>query len=451
MKLLRSLTFRLAIQYASIFFLLISTVLFVHYYLNVIRPTDTAKTALRRELGELVHIYHAQGLAKLAKALDARQRVEADRFPFHALTDSRGRVITSNLPSWPMQGASDWLRIEADLHLAGQEKDREALVLDHRMTDGTRLLLGRNIEDLDDREENVELAALVLLLLTTIVAVIGGAVLAMSVSRRIEALDTAARQIMATTLSRRIPLAGKNDDLDRLAETLNEMLARLEAAVSGLRRTSDSVAHELRTPLARLQSLLEAVLREPDPSRDTLAQALREVEGLGRLFDSVLAITRLESEHARPDMLTVDLTEILADAVELYEGVCEERNLRFSSDVQPGLYVRGNADLLFQAVCNLLDNATKYTPRGGAVSLAAKAAGNEIVVKIADTGPGIPEELHELVTQPFYRAPSAVSIPGNGLGLAFVAAVNALHRATMGFHSDTSEFCVEWRLPRISK
>lgn len=447
MKLSRSLTFQLAIQYASIIFLFILIILSAHYYLNVIRPTDAAKTALRNELNELVHIYHSEGIAELAKSLDARHSVAAERFPFQALTDSQGRVITSNLPSWPLQDGSDWLRIEADLHTGGQEKDREALVLDHRMADGTRLLLGRNIEDLDDLEEDVEIAALVLLLLTTAVVIISGAITGLSVGRRIEALDTAARQIMATTLSTRIPLAGKNDDLDRLAETLNEMLARLEAAVASLRRTSDSVAHELRTPLARLQSLIESMLRESHPSKDSLAQALKEIEGLGRLFDSVLAITRLESEYGHPDMRSVSLTEILADAVEFYEGISHEQNLRFSSDIQPDLRVQGNADLLFQAACNLLENAMKYTPPGGAVSLAAQATNNEILVEITDTGPGIPDELHELVTQPFYRAPSTASIPGNGLGLALVAAVNTVHNATIKFQRRADEFCVEWRIP----
>lgn len=447
MRLARSLAFRLSLQYASIIILSVSTILGLHYLANVMLPTRAIKADLRSELADLAQIYGTEGIAELTKVLDVRRHTQAERLPFHALTDAEGKVVTSNLPSWPLRGASDWLRIEADLHLEGREEDREALVLDHHLEDGTRLLIGRNIEDLDDLEEEIQGAGAVLLLLAAALS-LAGILMGRSVGQRIEALDTAARQIMGSSPSRRIPLAGKNDDLDRLAQTLNQMLTRLEAAIAGLRRTSDRVAHELRTPLARLQSLLEGALREQSASKASLALALEEVENLGRLFDSVLAIARLESEHARLEMRSVDLSEILAHAAELYGGISDERNLRFRSDIQPDLHMHGNADVLFQAACNLLDNAMKFTPAGGAVSLLARGRDCDIVVEVSDSGPGIPEDMHELVTRPFYRAPSVASIPGNGLGLAFVAAVNGVHGATMNFRSNGTGLRVEWRIPR---
>lgn len=393
-------------------------------------------------------VYERGGVVAATRALAVRWHKEAERYPFHALIDAQGTVVTSNLPSWPARSSQDWLRIEADLHLDGQEEDREALVLDHQLGDGARLLIGRNIEDLDDLEEQVAEAATSFLPIAATLAIAGGALISWSVGRRIEALDSAVRRIMGSTLSDRIPLAGKNDDLDRLAATLNAMLRRLEVAVDALRRTSDSVAHELRTPLARLQSYLEEMAESESPSPDGIARALDEVERLATMFDTVLTVTQLESGSGAMTLSEVDMSQILTDAADLYAGIAEERNLRFDLRIDAGLYARGSAELLFRSACNLLDNAMKYTPAGGAVSLEARAADRDILILVSDTGPGIPAELHGLVLQRFYRASSTAAVPGLGMGLAFVVAVNRIHDASLTFDSGRG-LRVEWRIPLI--
>ena len=443
-----SLTFRLTLLYSVYFCAIIIIALYAYYFFNVESPTNHLKGQIRQEAAELSAVYERGGVVAATKALAARRHREAERYPFDALIDARGVVVTGNLPSWPARSSQDWLRIEADLHLDGQEEDREALILDHRLGDGVRLLIGRNIEDLDDLEEQVAQAAASFLPIAVILAIAGGALISWSVGRRIEALDSAVRRIMGSTLSDRIPLAGKNDDLDRLAETLNAMLRRLEVAVDALRRTSDSVAHELRTPLARLQSYLEEMAGSESPSPDSIARALNEVERLAIMFDTVLTVTQLESGSGAMTLHEVDMSQILADAADLYAGIAEERNLRFDLRIDAGLHARGSAELLFRSACNLLDNAMKYTPAGGGVSLEARAADRDILILISDTGPGIPTELHDLVLQRFYRAPSAAAVPGLGMGLAFVAAINRIHDASLTFASGKG-LRVEWRIPLI--
>src|SRR3546814_4344067 len=145
---------------------------------------------------------------------------------------------------------------------------------------------------------------------------------------------------MGSTLSDRIPLAGRNDDLDRLAATLNAMLRRLEVAVDALRRTSDSVAHELRTPLARLRSHLEEMAESESHSPDSIARALDEVERLATMFDTVLTVTQLESGSGAMTLHEVDMSQILTDAADLYAGIAEERTLRFDLRIDAGLYAR---------------------------------------------------------------------------------------------------------------
>jgi signal transduction histidine kinase len=443
---IHSITFRLTLLYSAYFCLVIIISLGSYYYFYVESPTNALKDQLRQEAAELSAVYERGGVVAATRALDVRRHKEAGRDPFDALINGRGAVVSSNLPSWPARSSQDWLRIEADLHLDGQEEDREALVLDHQLGDGARLLIGRNIEDLDDLEEQVAQAATVFLPIAATLAIVGGALISWSVGRRIEALDSAVRRIMGSTLSDRIPLAGKNDDLDHLAAAVNAMLSRLEVAVDALRRTSDSVAHELRTPLARLQSHLEEMAESESPSPDSIARALSEVERLAIMFDTVLTVTQLESGSGAMTLREVDMSQILTDAADLYAGIAEERDLRFDLRIDAGLHARGSAELLFRSACNLLDNAMKYTPPGGAVALEAHAADRDILILISDTGPGISSELHGLVLQRFYRAPSTAPVPGLGMGLAFVAAVNRIHGASLTFTSGKG-LRVEWRIP----
>lgn len=449
MTIWRSISFRLSVYYAAILFFSVSSLLTICFFMGVMIPAETLRDEIEAESEYFAGIARSQGLGKLRDALEVRQHTEADRFPFHALIAVDGTEVTSNLPSWPARGGSDWIRIEADLHVDGQEEDREALLLDRRLDNGARLLLGRDMEDLDDLEEQIGSAAALFLPVSLALAIIGGALIGRSVGRRIGALVSATQAIEASNLSARIPLAGKNDNIDHLAGAMNQMLAKLDAAVEGLRRTSDSVAHELRTPLARLHAHLEEMLRSRS-SKAGLVKALDEVRRLGSLFDATLAVARIESGRTDLPRTVVDLSTVLADATDMYGGPAEDRGVILTAAIPSDLHVHGHADLLFQALCNLLDNAIKYTEPGGTVSVDARASGEDVVITITDDGPGVPEELHDLIFERFYRAPSSENIPGLGMGLAFFAAVNALHEATVSLGSGTRGLRIEWRVPKFS-
>lgn len=445
----RSTSFRLSVYYAAVFFLSVSFLLAIFFIIGVMIPAKSLQDEIEAESEQFAALAKSEGLDKLRDALEVRQHTEADRFPFHALIAADGTDVTSNLPSWPARSGSRWLRIEADLHLDGQEEDREAFVLDRRLGNGARLLLGRDVEDLDDLEEQIGSAATLFLPISLALAIIGGALIGRSVGRRIGTLVSATRRVEASNLSARIPLAGKDDDIDHLAMAMNQMLAKLEAAVEGLRRTSDSVAHELRTPVARLHAHLEEMLHSR-PSREGLVKALDEVDRLGSLFDATLAVARIEAGRTDLPQSGVDLSAILADATEMYDGIAEDRGVILTSAVPSSLYVRGNADLLFQAVCNLLDNAIKYTGPGDSVTVDARPSGEEVVISVTDEGPGVPEEFQDLIFERFYRVPSSEHVPGLGMGLAFFAAVNALHKARVSLASNTRGLRIEWRLPKFS-
>jgi signal transduction histidine kinase len=234
-------------------------------------------------------------------------------------------------------------------------------------------------------------------------------------------------------LSERVPLRGGNDDFDQLGETLNAMLDRIEASLESVRRVSDNVAHELRTPLARLHADLDELRgAENAAERERLTeQALAEAERLQSIFDALLRIARIESGRHLAGMKPIDLTLLLADAVEFHMPGAEARGQRIESDVAPGLTIEGDRNLIFQAVSNLLDNAIKYGGEGGAMRVAASRDGDRVRIAIADRGPGIAPEYRERVTERFFRVPATAAEPGTGLGLALVSAIVALHKGRM--------------------
>jgi signal transduction histidine kinase len=252
---------------------------------------------------------------------------------------------------------------------------------------------------------------------------------------RIEAINRTNRDIIDGDLSRRIPLQGTNDELDRLASGLNEMLDRIQALMEEVRRVSDNIAHDLRTPLGRLHNQLDNLHSEVERAgldTSSIEQALSESEGLLSTFNALLRIARIEARSRTEGFAQVDLTALVRDAAEYYEPLAEAREQTLAVKADPAVQLVGDRDLLFQAIANLLDNAIKYTPRGGEVrvTLAVMAPGTAELT-VVDTGPGIPPAARQQVFQRFFRLEDSRSTPGNGLGLSLVEAVVHLHGMTI--------------------
>ena len=183
-------------------------------------------------------------------------------------------------------------------------------------------------------------------------------------------------------------------------------------------------------------------------SQAALRQALEDVDGVLRTFGAVLAIARLEAAAQPPDQTTFDVAEMAADVAELYEPLSEDKALEFEAELSSGLKVRGNREFIAQALANLLDNALKYTPAGGAVMLRARRrASGEIELSVTDTGPGVPEADRERVVERFVRLENSRNAPGAGLGLSLVAAVARVHRGRLEI--DEGPGCVDGKGPGL--
>lgn len=425
----RSLTLRLGLIYVALFLTSTALMFAAAYWIGVYQPFLKEAGSVRIEAGDLSAVDRAAGRDALLRALDAR-RASGPRRAFDALIAPDGKILMANLPSWPDEPVEGWALLEADAYQGGQERDYEALVVEQRLDDGARLIVGRDVEDIDDRDELFTVGSAWLIVIAAFLAIAGSLAMSAAVGRRIDMVTRTARRVMAGSLTERIPLRGTGDDFDELSETLNMMLGRIEESVESVRRVSDNVAHELRTPLARLHADLDELRAAgSDEERQRLAeQALAEAGRLQAIFDALLRIARIESGRHLAGMKPVDLTTLLTDAVEFHLPDAEARGQRIESNIAPGLAMAADRNLLFQAVSNLLDNASKYGGAAGTIRVRAEKRDGMVRIEIGDTGPGIAPEYRERVKERFFRVPDTAAQPGTGLGLALVAAIVALHK-----------------------
>jgi signal transduction histidine kinase len=286
-----------------------------------------------------------------------------------------------------------------------------------------------------------------------------GLLVSRSVLRRIETVTETSRTIMAGDLSKRIPLDGSGDELDRLSQSLNAMLTRIEELMGALREVSDNIAHDLKTPLNRLRNGAEAALRNPTGGagyRDGLVKTIEEADELIKTFNSLLLIARLEGGAVAESMAPVDPAAIIADVAELYEPVAEEAGLRLEIAAAKGLSVLANRELVGQAIANLVDNAIKYAAGAGPrrdrtelqpITISAAPAGDRVEIAVADRGPGVAAQDRERALQRFVRLEKSRSRPGSGLGLSLVAAVARLHGGAVRLEDNAPGLRVVLALP----
>lgn len=441
-RLLYSLSFRLALGYAGMFIISMLVLFGVYYWSAVMRPMDRIQSQVTREMAEAKQAYERGGPPALIGTLEGRLEEGGRRQAFYAFLDASGRPIVSNLPSWPSQPVRQWYSIEADQYLEGDEKDYSALVRDHVFEDGTRLLVGRDVEDIEEIDEIIRTAAPWLIGLTLLLSLAGGFLMSRAIGLRISAISNVARRVMAGDLGGRVNVTESGDDFDRLGETLNHMLDANERLFASVRRVSDNIAHELRTPLARLSvqvERLEAVDDDPEQRMVTRQAVSDEAQRLQTIFNALLRIASIDN-GATGSFCDTSLDQLVSDAAEFYAPVAEERDIELSV-VTEATQAYVDADLLFQAVSNLLDNALKHAPTGGKVQLNLVKQEDQVVISICDNGLGLSAEEFPQVTEPFFRGTNSEGLAGEGLGLSVVASIVSLHNGELTLRDNGPGLC----------
>jgi signal transduction histidine kinase len=399
--------------------------------------------ALEVEIQALTGVYAEMGLRGLVDAVERRSAQPGSNL--YLVTSPQGEPISGNVVSVD-PGVLDQasLRETAYERSDDVERTRRAIVSVFVLPANVRLLVGRDLIERDRLTESILQASTIAALVVLLVGLGGGWLVSRRVGRRIEAMSETSRSIMAGDLSRRLALDGSGDEFDRLADSVNAMLARIEALMRGLRDVSDDIAHDLKTPLTRLRARVERALTVEDgalDARDTLSRVLEETDGLLRTFDALLAIARLEGGAGEESFAPVDLAGLVRDMVELHEVAAEEAGTTLSVGTLEAVTISGQRDLLARAVANMIDNSIKYgVPTDGSVGridVAVRRDDSQAEIIVTDRGPGIPEADRARVLDRFTRLERSRSKPGSGLGLTLSAAIARLHKGEMRFEDAT--------------
>lgn len=388
--------------------------------------TRVQQEAISDELEALVAIANEEGSEALRDALELRSRLTSQHF-MHLLINPAGQRVVGDLAAWPEELRRDdtWTRFE--FQRVGGGSPETAFGLSSSLPDGSRVMIARDVEALARVRGDVLRAFGTALVFAVGVALAIGYALDRLVVSRVRAFVTTAESVMAGRLSARVPIGDERDELAELGRTLNVMLDRVQALMTGLRAVTDSLAHDLRTPLTRLTGNLEAAQKGTEQERQTaIAAAYAEGHRLKQTFETLIDIARAETGLSREAMRETDLAELVADMVDLFEPLAEDRGLTIACIAEP-LTMLAHRALLGQAIGNLIDNSIKYSPPDGKIEVRLKKTPEGAEIIVADNGPGIPDEERSLAVQRFQRLARDADAPGTGLGLSIVSAAAHLH------------------------
>ena len=447
--------FRLALAYAAAFAVI--AVLTAVY--AIWRTGEAGRTEVERSLGEEVATlrthYDHSGLPRLREVVAERSVTPGPNL--YLLLDAEGMKLAGNLTHRPAeltgQSTRGVFRYMGDARHPGRLAAGVALAV----PGGPVLIVGHDLEGTRRMVDHVRQIFLAGLGLLALVGIGGGLIFGRRLLRRVDTMTAASRAIMAGDLSGRLPRSGSDDELDRLAAGLNEMLARIDTLMTELRQVTDNIAHDLRTPLNRLRLGAETALADPRGSaawREGLERTIRDADAVISVFNALLSIARLEAGALAGTATPVDAAAAARDAAELYEPLAEEQGVQIVVDAPAPSMLRGHRELIGQAVANLIDNALKYGAggdkgQGGAsrVTISVAQHNGTIEIAVADNGPGIPEADRARVLGRFVRLEASRSKPGSGLGLSLVAAVARVHGGSLALEDNAPGLRVVLRLP----
>ena len=457
-KLFRTTTFRLSLTYLALFSAAaIVAIVYIYWNTTVLLSRQLNQT-IDAELKGLAEQYRAGGLDQLVRIVAERSGTPGNSL--YLVADSEGRRLAGNLSAvspelWNSLGPVEFVYQRP---ATGGVEKRLAFANVFRLASGYRLIVGRDIEDRRELARMVRSAMLWGLGVMALFGIGGGYWVSRKLLARIDALAETTRTIMDGDLTGRLPVTGSGDELDRLSESLNLMLARIEQLMAGLREVSDNIAHDLKTPLNRLRNRVEQALREPYGEaayREVLERTIEEADGLIKTFNALLSIARIEAGAGGENREKLDVSALLRDVAELYEPVAEERGIELRAETDAPIFVRADRQLLGQAIANLIDNALKYgAPERSSgngsrpeVEVSAHAKGPIAEIVVTDRGPGVPVPDRERVLARFVRLEASRSEPGSGLGLSLVAAVARLHGGILRLEDNEPGLRVVLALP----
>jgi signal transduction histidine kinase len=449
-RILPSTSLRLALAYAGLF--IVSSLLLVGLlwwrtaaYLD--REIDAVILADTQAIADRFRDF---GLNGAIQAVSERAESNRDENAIYLLADPALSPVAGNLAAWPLQVGTLAGWHQADMAHNGQRRATRLLSVD--LPRGFHLLIGRDVQD------RLAVRALVVQGLgwagaaALALALAGGYLVRRALLQRIETINRTTAAIVEGDLTRRLPARNSADEFDQLGRTINRMLEQIQQLIEGVRNVSNVLAHDLRTPIAELRARLEELLRVRPPPAQTfegIEQVVADIDRIIGMFNALLRLAEIDSGVRRAGFRPFDPGKLIQAAAELYSAAIEAKDITLDLSVTPGMVVAGDPELLAQAVANLLDNAVKYTPAHGAISLslAPDPTRRGIAITVADSGPGMTDAESARAAERFYRGDLSRGTAGVGLGLSVVAAIAALHGGELVFGDNHPGLVASLRIP----
>ncbi len=434
---LRNATSRLMAAHLVVVALSTAMVLAFVYYQTRQVIEDEVREIVTADLSGLGDDYREGGTLGLARAIERRLADRRRQDAVYLLADAQGNRIAGNLAAWPpvIPPTSGW--VELELYRSDRDRVTTLSVAAIPLPSGDRLLVGHDSQAQAKFRRTLLGALGWALAAAGLLALASGWLLSRLVGRRVADVVETANEIVQGDMARRVPVRGGGggrggDEFDRLAETLNRMLDRIQGLVGDLRMVTDGVAHDLRSPLTRLRAHLDGSLEDgidPAARRERIERAIAEADGVLRAFTALLQIARTEAGMGRDQFEPIELGALAADVVDLYTPSAAEKSIRLLQRGE-GATVSGHPQLLANAVANLVENAIAHAPAGSVIGIEL-SSGPQPTLTVADRGPGIPPDERARVLERFVRLDASRGRPGAGLGLSLVAAVARLHDARL--------------------
>ncbi|MDZ4085536.1 MAG: HAMP domain-containing sensor histidine kinase [Tabrizicola sp.] len=440
-------TLRLAATMALAVALLSLAAMALQYRLVESRLMQAQQTLLTADLNGLAALYDQRRIIALRQAIDTRATA-ATGDEMLLLMDRGGTTLAGTRKDWPATLAPAGETFTSENLTTFTEGATRWLAVARTLPGGFPLLVARSLQAVDDTLAALRRGMLALLGALLVAGALVGWLAARSVMTRINRINTLADKVAEGQLDARLPGPRTPDEFGLLETHVHAMLDRIENLNRATHRLSDTIAHELRTPLNRMLQKLSKIEGQPDLAADLKAEMRQAI----RMFDSLLDISRAEADQGSGGgLVPVDLSAVAAEVWDLYDPLAEDKGLRTQAHITPNLQILGDRNLIAQVLSNLLDNAIKYCASGDHLTLQITPDQDRILMRVADTGPGLPDTLKPEAFDRFTRAERDRATPGHGLGLALVRAIAARHGARLTLPPTEKGFSLEIRWPRLQQ
>ena len=449
-RILRTESFRLAALFAAVFAGLAALMIAAAFWITGDALTSEVTDSINIDLAAIERGFNTEGIEEVEEII--QQRLATPGFSgFFLLQDRVGKKIAGNLPaSAPRVGFLVKPLSLVDETSLGQPTQHSILGKGLVLKDGAYVFVGQDTQRVSETRRLILRTFGWIMAAAVALAIGGGALLSLGFLARIDAITQNCRAIIRGQLRSRIPIRGTRDELDQLAAIINDMLDRNETLMESLRQVSTDIAHDLRTPLMHMRHRLELTQAKAisvDAYAASVERAISDADEILLLFAALLSISQIEAGTRRATFVRLNLTDLLKQVLDTYRPVAEDREQRLEAHCAPSVMVQGDRVLLIQMFANIVENAIRHGFVRTKITVLLTADAGNAVVRIADSGPGIPSEEREKIFRRFYRLERSRATPGNGLGLALVSAIADLHGARVEFSDNNPGVCLTFTLP----